>query len=563
MKNLKFIVVILLLTSSMIGLSLEQVSEEYLAELWRFHPVGATYRGVHLYDTLLADYSKKALKEMKKTFHEIEQDLFMVDTTAISEDGIVDYLLLKASITDELFSLETIKEYQKNPLIYSNECIYGIYTILLNPSRPFNERMKAIWHRLDQIPEYLDDAAKNLDHPAQFLCDLAIGQLKSGTEFIDDVFEIYIDSFPEHKSTKFKHIANRAIAAMQLFSLQLEMQGDEKTPYILGREHYEYLLKNIHLLDIDADSLLAIGKNTLDSVTVLIDSLQQIHQEPTGIKIKLPENFDKDDVESYQIDEILKLREFVEQSDLMTIPDYIGDIQVVETPEFIRGLIPGIAMQPPGPFDDFKTSYFYVRPIPEQFSVGQVEYYYNYVHNRMFRSGVIHEAYPGHHLQISIANEHPSNIRKSFHDYIFIEGWALYCEELMARSKLFQDDTLGAYINALQGVKFRAARVIVDVMLQTEQMSYDEAVNFIASVMNRDRGYVAREVARYITNPGQASSYLLGKVQLLALLDDYKNAQGVDFSLKEFHDNLLSHGSIPVSLIHRLMIPEPVEGMIR
>lgn len=555
-KYFFIIVTILLTNSTAFSLSLEQIADEYLEELWRFHPVGATDQGVHMYDTLLSDYSKNALKAVKKRLSELEQKLFAVDTTALSIDDIVDYYLVKASIVDELFSIEIIREYAKNPLIYSTECIYGVYTILLNPSRSSHDRIYAIWRRLEQVPDYLERAVKNLDHPSQFFCEVAIGQLRSGTDFIDDIYEIYVDSLPEHKKTEFKHITSKAIAAMKLFSLQLEMQADPKTPYVLGRDHYEYMLNNIHLLNIDADSLLKIGQNTLDSVSILIDSLQQRHDEPVGIKITLPENFSKSDVESYRSNEILTVREFVEQSDLVTVPDYIGDINIVETPEFIRGLIPGIAMQPPGPFDDFKTSYFYVPPVPNQFNIGQVEYYYNYVHNRHFRAGVVHEAYPGHHLQLSIANQHPSRIRKSSHDYIFIEGWALYCEELMARSMLYQDDTLGALINALQGVKFRAARVIVDVMLQTEQMSYEEAVSYMSNVLNRDRSYMAREVVRYITDPGQASSYLLGKVQLLALLDDFRKAQGTDFSLKEFHDELLSHGSIPVLLLRRIMFSE-------
>ncbi|MGB3341128.1 MAG: DUF885 domain-containing protein [bacterium] len=560
MKIHRFMLIIIaffLASSTGFSMSLEQIGDEYLEELWRFHPVSATYQGVHVYDTLLADYSKNALKTMKKRLGELDQELSAVDTTALSIDNIVDYYLLKASIADELFSLKVIREYAKNPLIYSSECIYGVYTILLNPSRSSHDRIYAIWRRLEQIPDYLERAVKNLDHPSRFFCEIASGQLRSGTEFIDDIYTIYVDSLPDHKKTKFKQITGRAVAAMKLFSLQLEMQADQKTPYVLGRDHYEYMLNNIHLLNIDADSLLKIGQNTLDSVSILIDSLHQIHPEPVGIKIMLPENFGKSDVESYRSNEILTVREFVEQSGLVTVPKYIGDINIVETPEFILGLIPGIAMQPPGPFDDFKTSYFYVPPVPDQFNIQQVEYYYNYVHNRQFRSGVVHEAYPGHHLQISIANQHPSTIRRSFHDYIFIEGWALYCEEFMARSMLYQDDTLGALINVLQGVKFRAARVIVDVMLQTGQMSYDEAVTYMSDVMNRDRRYVAREVGRYITDPGQASSYLLGKVQLLALLDDFRKAQGADFSLKEFHDNLLSHGSIPVALIKRLMLSEP------
>lgn len=547
-------IVFFLAGSAAFSMNLEQIGGEYLEELWRFHPVSATYQGVHTYDTLLADYSKGALKAAKKRFAELDRELSAVDTTVLSNNEIVDYYLIKTSIADELFSLKIIEEYKKNPLIYSNECIYGIYTILLNPSPSVDDRIYALSRRLEQIPDYLERAVKNLVHPSQFFCEIAIGQLASGTEFIDDIYAVYVDSLPEYKKSEFKNIARKANAAMKLFSLQLEMLGDPKTPYVMGRDHYEYMLNNIHLLNIDADSLLKIGQKTLDSAAVLIDSLQQIHIEPAGIKISLPEDFGRSDVESYRSIEIMAVREFVARSGLVTIPDYIGDIDIVETPAFILGLIPGIAMQPPGPFDDFKTSYFYVPPLPDKFSIGQVEYYYNYVHNRQFRGGVVHEAYPGHHLQISIANKHPSKIRRSFHDYVFIEGWALYCEELMSRTVLYQDDTLGAYINALQGIKFRAARVIVDVMLQTGQMSYEDAVNYMAEVLGRDRDYVAREVGRYITNPGQASSYLLGKVQILALRDDYRKAKGADFSLRGFHDDLLSHGSIPVALIKRLMI---------
>jgi hypothetical protein len=548
------IIINILAHANVFGSNLEQLGDRYLETVWRFHPVSATSKGVHTYDTLLADYSKKALKTMKKDLESFTRELDMVDTSVLAIDDIVDYHLIRASIEDELFDLNVIKAYEKNPLVYSNECIYGVYTILLNPAQGPQKRMQAIWQRIEQIPDYLDNAIENLDHPAQFFCDLAVEQLNSGTAFINGVCEVYIDSLDEQKKDEFSLLCNKAIAAMKLFSVQIQMQADPRTPYVLGRTNFDYLLRHIHLLDIDGDSLLKIGQHTLDSISILIDSLEQIHREPAGITIKMPENFGKEDIEAYRDNEIMAVREFVIRSGIVTIPDYIGDIDIIETPEFLRGLIPGLAMQPPPAFDSVRTSYFYVPPVPEHLSIGQIEYYYNYVYNRQFRSGVVHEAYPGHHLQLSIANQQPSNIRKSFHDFIFMEGWALYCEEIMARSKLFQDDTLGALINALQGVKFRALRVIVDVMMQTGQMSYDEAVDYMTRKSGQNGNYISREVGRYLTNPGQASSYLLGKVQLMALLDDYRAEKAGDFVAREFHDELLSHGSIPFNLIRKLML---------
>jgi hypothetical protein len=312
-------------------------------------------------------------------------------------------------------------------------------------------------------------------------------------------------------------------------------------------------MMNYHLLDFDTDSMLRIGENMLDFCDMMIDSLERLYGEPEKKHVKIPSGFGKDDVMEYRKNEIAFLREFVAQSGIVTVPENIGKLVIVETPGFLRTIIPGIAMMPPGPFDNLDTSYFFVRPLQMTFSKKQSEYYYNYIHNRWFRGSVVHEGYPGHHLQISIANNHPSPIRRSWYDYFFIEGWALYCEEFMAHTDLFTDDTLGAIINSLYGVRFRSVRVIVDVKLNTGDFTYEEAVSFMRETLGGDSAYYAREVRRYITDPGQAPSYLIGKIQILDLLEDYKNAKGEDFNLKTFHNELLSHGSIPVALLRRAL----------
>jgi hypothetical protein len=535
--------------------TVESIGKEILNEIWRFHPVGATYQGVHTYDTLLADYSENSRKKIYQRFNELKTQLDELDTLSFSIDELIDYHLLHINLLQELEPLEVTKAYEKNPLIYVNECIDGIYTLIIRSSPSTRVRVYAIKKRLGQIRSFLENATKNLEKPPWILCEIGIDQLHEAETLVEEIFSVYEDSFPEYERIEFKQSKLNAVATMRWFAYWLEKNGDPYVPYTLGRENYEYRLKYFHLLEIDADSLLAIGKNILESTNRMIDSLARFVPEPQTRKVLLPPDFGKDDVLAYRQQEIVSIRDFVATSDLVTIPDWIGDLQVVETPGYLRTIIPGIAMLPPGALDDAKTSYFYVPPLPATFDLGQAEYYYNHVQNRDFRGWVVHEGYPGHHLQLSIANNYPSIIRKTFFDYFFAEGWALYCEELMAQCGLYED-SLAAIMKVLYGVRFRAVRIIVDVMLQTRQYTYEDAVNFMVSTLYGDSSYYAREVKRYITSPGQPSSYLAGKLQIVDLLHEYKKVKGDNFNLKEFHDNLLSHGTIPISLVRKKMLSE-------
>jgi uncharacterized protein (DUF885 family) len=536
-------------------LTFDEIGDMVLEEIWRFHPVSATYVGIHQYDTLLPDYSQDRIEQMLRRYKELDQMLMEIDTLTLTQDQLIDYHLLRVNIADEVFTIEKVRAYEKDPLIYVSACVNGVYSIMLRSAPSVHQKIKAVKQRLSQVRDFLDTAANNLTRPSHVLCEIGIEQLVEGEQLIRDISETFEDSLSEDERLDFQTAKNSALAAMKWFAFWLDQNCDPQEPYVLGRDNYNYRLRHIHLLDIDADSLLQLGKGVLASINIKIDSLEEIYERPTSKKIMLPQDFGPDDVRAYQQGEIEYMREFVAQSGIVTVPDRIGALVVVETPGFLRCIIPGIAMHPPGAFEDLNTSYFYVQSLPARFDVAQVEFYYNYVYNRQFRRSVVHEGYPGHHLQISIAHHHPSPVRKCYSDFFFVEGWALYCEELMSRSELYKD-TLGAIINTCYGTKFRAARVVVDVMLQTERFSYEEAVSFLIEAIGYDSTFLSKEVKRYITNPGQPSSYLFGKLQILELLQKYKAAMGDRFELRNFHDKLLSYGSIPIKLIGKDLMSE-------
>ncbi len=534
-------------------LDLAGQAQEILTEIWAFHPVAATQFGIHKYDGQMPDYSKNSLIKRTKRFKQLKEQLLGIDTLVLSIDELVDYYLLVALLNDELFDLETRNIYEQNPLVYVQACINGVYTIMIRHATSPQERMRPVSARVRQVPGFLEVARQNLKRPCDILCEIGINQLIEGEKFIEGIYESYKDSLPEAERLEFQQAKVAAVAAMMRFGYWLEKNQDKGARYYLGKENYDYRLRNVHFIDIDADSILRIGEHYLALAARMIDSLDRLLQPSARQMVTLPQDFGREDVVRYRVQEVNNLRDYVMAANIVTVPEWVGEIQLVETPLFLRTLIPGVAMIPPGPYDESKTSIFFTPALPIIFDLAEAEYFYNYIHNRWFLSSAVHEAFPGHHLQLSIANHHLSVVRRTFHDYFFVEGWALYCEELMAKSG-FYEDTIGAMINALEGVRYRAARVIVDVKLQTGVFDYEDALQFMVDTFGGSEGYYSREIKRYISNPIQPSSYLIGKIQLQELRQKYERMKGNDVGLKDFHDELLSHGSIPFMLMRRLML---------
>ena len=203
-------------------------------------------------------------------------------------------------------------------------------------------------------------------------------------------------------------------------------------------------------------------------------------------------------------------------------------------------------MEAPLPFDTTTVgTYFLGNTYPDSLTPENRNILYTRLVNRGARTGVLHEGIPGHHLQLSIAKHHGSAIRRYTHSTMLTEGWAMYCEEMMAREGLYGPDSLVWLLRVLPGMRFRACRVIIDARLHSGKMSFEEAVDFLRRHSTSDSLQAVGEVSRYTIEPTQAMSYLVGKSIILQIKAAVRRAEGPAFSLKKFHDRLLSYGSVP------------------
>jgi uncharacterized protein (DUF885 family) len=242
--------------------------------------------------------------------------------------------------------------------------------------------------------------------------------------------------------------------------------------------------------------------------------------------------------------------DFLRANRLVTIPSYVGEFQIRLLPEAFKPTSPGGFMNPPGLYDKDPTGFYYIPT-------------YNPTSGNFYIRAAIedprpilgHEGIPGHFLQISIANHLPDEIRRHQDDTVFEEGWALYGEEMLLREGLYPDGSAGQG-QVLRLSRYRAARINVDVNLHTGRWSFEQAVRYFMEGGGLDREAAEGEAAGAASNPSQKISYITGKWQIMRLLGRYRDRQGADFRLGAFHDQLISYGSLPLSVIEWLIFDD-------
>jgi Uncharacterized protein conserved in bacteria len=261
------------------------------------------------------------------------------------------------------------------------------------------------------------------------------------------------------------------------------------------------------------------------------------------VKSDQPASFDEA-LAAYR-DAMLRARAHLIEHDLVTVPDD-ERIDVIATPEYLRNVIPFAAYFEPAAFDREPKGIYVVTPSVSGDPGAMREHNYASISNTS-----IHEAYPGHHLQLDTARRNRSLTRLLADAPEFVEGWGMY-SELMMREHGFDADP--AFRVALHtDAIWRACRIILDVRMHRGELTVQEATDFLVEHTSFERPNARAEVQWYTYRPTYPLSYLLGRTLLLGLRADEQRRRGDGFSLKTFHDTLLRNGSLPISFHRRLL----------
>jgi len=529
--------------------TLEALTDRYLDMMVEDNPVFATFLGLHSRDAELGDFSAEAFGERADHARALLADLESVPLEDVPVDDYVDARALRISLGRSVFVHERLRPHRIEPSTYVGAALSGCHLLIIKDFAPLEDRARSLLERVRAVPEVLASCRRNIEDPPGIFARIGADRARGGAAFLRSVIPEVADRVPLVAS-ELRSAASAAADAFDEIAEHLSCLEDAcTTPFAIGRENYEWLLREAHLLDFDSDELLEMGRGAIRSTREAMDAAAREIDSGRGwreiVEALKGEHPPADGLRQRYASEMKRARRFVIERDLVTVPDE-ESLDVVDTPVFARAVLPYAAYMPAGPFDARQQGFFWVTPVDSNLPSEDRE--------RQLRGhGVhsipviaLHEGYPGHHLQLVRANANPRKARKLTWNNVFIEGWALYCEEMMKdagflddpRSRLFQ----------LKDTLWRAARIVVDVGLQRGEMSIDQAIDFMVDEAALERVNATAEVKRYTANPTQPSSYLIGKGQIVGIRRRYEEARGRGFDLKVFHDALLDVGSVPPKL---------------
>ena len=535
--------------------SFTDLTETFLKEEFAASPVLASSLGLTEYDEQLDDLSADAFRR-----HDERSSAWLKRFRALPDDT-----LSPAERIDRDFAASILRgrelsapqrSWQRQPATYLNPGLQGVFSLFLHRMRPENDLADAARARLAAVPRALRQGMDNLDFTIvpRIYVERAIGQAKAAAKYARELVPLEV----QDRSTR-EQLAATGGEAGDAFDAFAEFLVEKKEKaagtYAIGEALYTGLLQEKELLPYDARSLRERGREQYD---LLAAELRRLAQEIAGTDdwVGLLDKLNKVHAATPELmraeyeEWTEKARSFLRDTGLVTLPP--GERCTVEpSPPFQRPILAVASYNRPPAFSDSLAGHFFVPYPPDNTSPEEVQKRLEGNCSAGIPTTAVHEAYPGHHWHLVMAHSNPSKLRQVFSTSYFSEGWALYAERVMREQGFFKDPKHQLY--QYEATIFRAARIIVDVSLHLEEMTYDEAVTFMVQKGNLTEPNARAEVGRYCSWPTQASSYLTGMLEIVDLRTRWlaKNGKSGVPALREFHDKLTRSGAMPTSLAER------------
>ncbi|MEP7019630.1 MAG: DUF885 domain-containing protein [Pseudonocardiales bacterium] len=543
--------------ASLAGLAAEAIETALACD-----PANATYLGAHRYDELLADPSvaASAARAAQVRAQLAALDMVIADTP----DDAVDAAVLRTTLRAELFEYDRLREADWNPMTYNPGA--ALNSLLTRDFAPWSNRCIALAARLELVPDYLAAARPRLADMSRIHVETAMAQLAGTVALIDGVPREVRDV--AHLSARVESAAQRAGRCVIEHRdwLATELSAATRDPR-LGAALFADKLALTLDTDFAPETLLARAEADLDLVTAQIieqagriagvaaPDATTVHEVLDRCAIDAPTN---ETVLARCRDALADAIAFVRDRDLITVH---GDaIRVVEMPVIERGVAVAYC-RPAGPLESVVLpSEFAVSPTPTDWSAEQVSSFYREYNLHMIHNLTVHEAMPGHALQLMHANRHrgPTLVRAVWWSGSFVEGWAVYAEELMAQHG-YRSGTSPYAAGALrmQQLKMRLRTIInaiMDVRFHCDDLDEAAGMDLMLGRGFQERGEAAGKWRRVQLTAAQLSTYYVGYCEVRDLVSDLCTARPA-WSERQLHDEVLRHGSPPVRHIRTLTLP--------
>jgi uncharacterized protein (DUF885 family) len=540
----------------------EAVANDFIQNLLKTHPETATAMGDHRYDSATSDYSARGVAADRALYHHTLDLLTAIPAKDLSPDDAVDSAILQNELHSRLFDIEVMNVSAREPLNYNPA--QGIYLLLARDYAPIKQRLEAVNARLQAIPKILEAAKHNLKNPPKVFTETAIKQNQGAIGMVKDELEDYLKEAPEMRA-KLAPARKHAIAALTAYGhwLEKDLLPRSNGNFRIGKENFRQKLRFALDSDLTPEQILAGAETELKAtqqkmVEVATPLYRQYFpdQPVDGVdgKIIVRKVLDKlaetrannDTIVDKAKGKLAEATDFVREHKLLTLP--ADPIKVIVMPEFQRGVAIAYC-DPAGPLDKNGETFYAISPTPADWTPQRADSFFREYNNAMLNDLTVHEAMPGHYVQLSIANKVKKStlVRDLFNSGTFVEGWATYAEQFMA------DAGFGGPETKMEQMKMRLRLIInsiLDQKIHAGDMTEEQAMKLMMEEGYQEEGEAAGKWRRALLTSTQLSTYFVGNMENNALARDLKaKTNGTD---QQVHDEMLAHGSIATKYIRQL-----------
>src|SRR5437867_9213209 len=472
----------------------QKVAHDYIEQYLRANPEDATELGDHRFDGQLTDYSSEARANELATQKEFRDKLNAIDGSQLTGANNIDFRILMENIDFQIFRAEELKEPDWNPLVYMQSLANSLYLLVARDFAPAEKRIPNLRQRMEKIPGVIAQAKANLQHPPRVHTETAIEQTQGAISLVREGLAPLLDQAPAVTS-ELAPLREKTAAALADYKkwLQNGLLPRSDGDFRLGAEKFRKKLRFALASDLSMEEIMKRARTDLQQTQAAIyetalplykkyfpnadvATIADKHKVTAAVLDKLAEQHPDDaTVVGYAQKVLTEATGFVKQHNLVAVPTV--PLDVIAMPEFKRGVAIAYC-DSPGPLDKNGRTFFAVAPTPKDWSKERKESFFREYNNYMIRDLTVHEAMPGHYLQLAHANEFsaPTLVRAIFRSGTFIEGWAVYTEQLMA------EQGYGGPEVKMQQLKMRLraiANAILDQSIHAGNMTEKEAMDLM------------------------------------------------------------------------------------
>jgi len=540
--------------------TLRKMADDYYKWRNENYPVGSSDSGLHTWDDRLTDYSAAKIAERAQHVRKLLDRVRALPAANWPKEDRIDWMLFRAQLEGSDFYTRVLQSEKTDPQIYVNECSNGIFSLLKKEYDAPRTRALAATARLKQMPAMLAQGERNLQKPVKLFAELTIASARAIDPLFNESLMTLARDLPSNERDDLVKARDAALTAIRGFADRLEKRLAAMVAFApMGAANYNYYLKHVLLLPLDAQEVEMVGRVELARYRALESLLPDpalADPDPARSKNIPPDQASFLTAYEGRQQEMIA---FIKKHQLVTIPDYLGRFEIRQLPEAFKPTSPGGFMNPPGLYDKDPAGFYFIPTYNPQ-----SKNFYIRAAIEDPRPILGHEGIPGHFMQLSIANHLSNEIRRQHGDGVFVEGWALYGEEMLLRTGLYPENS-ASHGQVLRLSRYRSARIGVDVNLHTGKWTFEQAVNYFMEAGGLDREAAEGEAAGAASSPTQKITYIVGKWQIMNLLGRYRAKAGDKFRLGQFHDDLIKNGSLPLSIVEWLLLEDAssVEQVMR